>query len=163
MGECLCKRFICLKNLNEFFMYLFRLRKRGWGGGCTNACICEHIVSLSYRTDWWMFTKVGRDEVLMVPYKCCCFLARSIQGRIQGRAKIGHEGPLLQQTSSDLKATATNLMHSNDVEAFGMKCYYFLIPSRSPILHVFDVILPYFYAISIDFYAVKCLIYIYFV
>ena len=36
--------------------------------------------------------KLGRDEVLMVPYNCCCFLARSAQGRIQGGAKIGHGG-----------------------------------------------------------------------
>ena len=54
--------------------------------------VWEHIVSLSYRTARWMFTKVGKDEVLMVPHKCCCFSARSIQGRIQGRAKIGNGG-----------------------------------------------------------------------
>ena len=36
--------------------------------------------------------KLGRYEVLMVPYKCCCFSARSAQGRIQGGAKIGHPG-----------------------------------------------------------------------
>ena len=34
--------------------------------------------------------KPGMDEVLKVPYKCCCFSARSAQGRIQGGAKIGH-------------------------------------------------------------------------
>ena len=28
----------------------------------------------------------------MVPYKCCCFSARSAKGRIQGGAKIGHGG-----------------------------------------------------------------------
>ena len=61
----------------------------------------------------------------MVPYKCCCFSARSAQGRIQGRAKIGHGGPLLQETSSsDQKATATNRMDSNDLEACGKKCCY---------------------------------------
>ena len=36
--------------------------------------------------------KLGMDEVLKVPYKCCCFSARSVQGRIQGGAKIGHGG-----------------------------------------------------------------------
>ena len=36
--------------------------------------------------------KLGRDEVLMVPYKCCYFSARSAQGRIQGGAKKGHGG-----------------------------------------------------------------------
>ena len=67
--------------------------------------------------------KLGRDEVLMVPYKCCWFSARSPQGRIQGGAKIGHGGPLLQETSSsDRKATATTRMHSSDLEACVMKC-----------------------------------------
>ena len=35
----------------------------------------------------YIFTKLGRDEVLMVPYNCCCLLARSVQGRIQGGQK----------------------------------------------------------------------------
>ena len=48
--------------------------------------VWEHIVSLYYRTALWMFMKLGRDEVLMVPYKCYI----SVQGRIQGGAKIGH-------------------------------------------------------------------------
>ena len=70
--------------------------------------------------------KLGIDEVLMVPYKCCCFSARSPQGRIQGGAKIGHGGPLLQETSfSDWKATATNRMHSNDLEACGRSVVIF--------------------------------------
>ena len=42
--------------------------------------VWEHIVSLYYRTALWMFTKLGRDEVLMVPYKCCCFSAISSRG-----------------------------------------------------------------------------------
>ena len=47
--------------------------------------VWEYIVSLYYRTAEGMFTKLGRDEVLMVIYKyCCCFSARFIQGRIQG-------------------------------------------------------------------------------
>ena len=89
----------------------------------------EHIVSLSYKTNRWIFMKRGRNEVLMVPYKCCCFSARSIQGRVQDVAKIGHGGPLLQRTSSDRKATCTttNRMHSNDLEACGVKfCYFWL-------------------------------------
>ena len=54
--------------------------------------VWEHIVSLYYRTALCMFTKLGLDEVLMVPYRCCCFSAKSVQGRIQGGAKIGHRG-----------------------------------------------------------------------
>ena len=48
------------------------------------------------------------------------FSASSALGRIQGAAKIGHGGPLLQRmSSSDQKATATNPMHGNDLEACG--------------------------------------------
>ena len=91
----------------------------------------EHIVCLYYRTALWMFTKLGRNEVLMVPYKCCCFSDRSVQGRIQCGAKVGHGGPLLQETSSsDRKATATNRMDSNDLEACGKKCCYFWFHSE---------------------------------
>ena len=79
-------------------------------------------------------------------------------------------GPLLQRTSaSDWKASATNRMHSNDLEACGMLYCYFWFHSKVKFLtrfrHLFGliVILPYFNAISVDFYAVKCLIYIYFV
>ena len=132
--------------------------------------VLEHIVSLYYRTALWMFTKLGRHEMLMFPYNCCCFSARSPQGRIQGGAKRGQGGPLLQGTSaSDWKATATNRMHSNDLEACGMLYSYFWFHSNVKFLtrfrHLFGlvVILPYFNAISVDFYAIKCSIYIYFV
>ena len=91
--------------------------------------VWEHIVSLYYKTAKWMFTKLGRDdhEVLMVPYKYCCFSARSVQGRIQGGAKIGHRGSpffkklLLHDNHLQTgKVTATNRMHSNDLKACGM-------------------------------------------
>ena len=75
--------------------------------------------------------KLGMDEVLKVPYKCCCFSARSAQGRIQGGAKIGHGGPPLQRTSSsDRKATETNKMHSSDLKTCGKKCCYFWFHSE---------------------------------
>ena len=69
--------------------------------------------------------KVGKDEVLMVPYKCC-FSARSAKGG----TKIGHGGPFLQETSSDQEATTTNRMHSNDLETRGNKCCYFWFHSE---------------------------------
>ena len=68
------------------------LGEKGGGVALMHVYVWEHIVSLYYSTAWWMFTKLGRDEVLMVPYKCCCFSARSPQGQIQGGAKIGHTG-----------------------------------------------------------------------
>ena len=90
--------------------------------------VWEHIFDLFSRTAGWILMKLDRDEVLMVPYKCCCFSARSTKGRIQGGANIGHGGPLLQETSSsDRKATATNGMHSNDLESCGKKCLLFLV------------------------------------
>ena len=32
--------------------------------------VWEHIVSIYYETAQWMFTKLGMDEVLMVPRTC---------------------------------------------------------------------------------------------
>ena len=90
-----------------------------------------HIFNFFSRTAWWILMKLGRDEVLMVPYKCCCFSDRSTKRRIQGGAKIGQGGPLLQESSSsDGKATATNWMDSNDLEACGKKCCYFWFHSE---------------------------------
>ena len=64
------------------------------GGGCAlmHVYVWEYIVSLNYRTAWWMFTKLGRDEVLMVSNLCLGFSANSVQGWIQGGAKIGQWG-----------------------------------------------------------------------
>ena len=73
-----------------------------------------------------MFTKLGRDVVIIALHMHKDVSATSAHGRIQGEAKIGQGGPLLQKTSySDWKATATNRMHSNDLEACGMKCCCF--------------------------------------
>ena len=59
-------------------------------------------------------------------------------------------------------------MHSNDLEACGRSVITFGSIPKSNFWRVFDVfldlvILPYFNAISMDFYEVKCLINIYFV
>ena len=125
--------------------------------------VLEHIVSLSYRTDWWIFTKLGRDEVLMVPYKFCykfcCFSAMPTQGRIQGGAKIGHRGPLLQRTSSsDRKDAAINRMQSNDLETCGMKCCYIWFHSEVKFLTHFGRLfgLSHFALFKCNFYRFLC-------
>ena len=62
----------------------------------------------------------------MTPHICTDSWAKSAQGWIQGGAKIGPGGSPLQRTSfSDRKATATNRLHSSDLEAFGKKYCYF--------------------------------------
>ena len=66
--------------------------KKGGGGALMHVYVLEHIVSLCYRTTWWMFTKLGRDEVLMAPHLWLDFLANPAQGWIQGGAKIGTSG-----------------------------------------------------------------------
>ena len=70
------------------------------GDALRHVYVWEHIFDFFSRTAGWILMILGRDEVLMVPYKCYCFSARSAQGRIQGGANIGHGGPLLQETSS---------------------------------------------------------------
>ena len=47
------------------FLYIY-LGEKG-GGALMHVYAMEHIVSLYYSTAWWMFMKLGRDEVLMVP------------------------------------------------------------------------------------------------
>ena len=66
-----------IKDLNALrilmiFLCIY-LGEKGVGVALMHVYVWEHIVSLYYRTSKWMFTKLSRDEVLMVPYKCCCF------------------------------------------------------------------------------------------
>ena len=106
--------------------YLFIEVKKGGGGALVHVYVLEHIVSLNYRIAWWIFTKLGRDKIFMTPHICIDSWAKSAQGWIQGGAKKGPGGSLLQRTSSsDRKATATYWMHSSDLEAFGKKYCYF--------------------------------------
>ena len=65
--------------------------------------VWEHIVSLYYRTALSMFTKLGRDEVLMVPYKVLLFFGQICPGadpvRGQSRSRgIPFFNELLVQT-----------------------------------------------------------------
>ena len=62
-----------------------------------------------------MFTKLGRDEVLMARHMNEDVLAISTQRRIQGE----------KTSSSDRKVTVKNRIHSNDLEACVMKCCCF--------------------------------------
>ena len=54
------------------------------GGALMHVYVLEHIISLSYRTTGWMFTKLDRDEVLIITHLFIGFWANSTQGRIQG-------------------------------------------------------------------------------
>ena len=114
--------------------------------------------------------KLGMDEVLKIPYKCCCFSARSIQGRIQGGAKIGHGGvpffkKLLLQTGRLQQQTKYIAMIYKHVG--GSVVIFGSIPKSNfwRVFGVFSDLVKFalFNAISKDLYAVKCLIYIYFV
>ena len=69
----------------KFFMFIFRWRK---GGGE----LLMHVYSLSYRTDWWMLSKLVRDEVIKALHMGLGFSARSAQRWIQGGTKIGQRG-----------------------------------------------------------------------
>ena len=77
------------------------------------------------------------------------------------RGKIGHGGPLLQETnSSDRMATLTNQIDSNDLESCGKKCCYFWFHSEVKFLTRFSrffyfVSFAYFNAICIDFLCSK--------
>ena len=52
--------------MNFLCIYLGEGRREGGGGGALmHVYEWEHKVSLYYRTASWMFTKLGRDEVLM--------------------------------------------------------------------------------------------------
>ena len=78
--------------LINIFSLIYLGEGREGGVALMHVYVWEHIVSLYYRTVWWMFTKLDRDEVLMVLHLCLGFTAKSAQGWIQGGAKIGQWG-----------------------------------------------------------------------
>ena len=154
------------------------MKEGGWG--FTNACICMGTHSLSYRTDWWILTKLGRNEVIMALHMRLGFLARSAQRWIQGGTKIGQWGvPSLEDfffrsecNSNKPNASSYPELKFPNCLLFGLisemlqSCFlitYLLINltlNRSLVLIVLR------WAISAPWgscYAVKCLIYIYFV
>ena len=73
-------------------MHLFRWKKQGGGGPLMHVYVWDH--SLSYRTDWLMLTKYGRDEEIMALHMHLGFLARSAQKWNQSSTKIGQGGAL---------------------------------------------------------------------
>ena len=121
-----------------------------------------HIFDFSSESARWTFMKLCRDEVLMVPNKCCCFPRGGSKG---GGAKIGQGSPSSKNFFFRPEGYSDKPNAYQWSIACGMK-RYFLFHSELKFLTRFDVfldlvILPYFNSISIDFYAVKCLIYMY--
>ena len=49
-----------------------------------------YIFNFFSRNTWWILMKLGNDEVLMVPYKCCCISPRVAQEVDPGRENVGH-------------------------------------------------------------------------
>ena len=77
-----------------------------------------------------MFTKLGRDEVHMARHMHKDVLAIFAQGADPGQGKIGHGsgwgvGGGGGGFPSSKNSTATNQIHSNDLEACVMKCCCF--------------------------------------
>ena len=52
----------------------------------------DFFFSLSFRTTWWMFTKLDRDEVLIITHLFIGFSANSTQGRIQFAKNMSMRG-----------------------------------------------------------------------
>ena len=69
------------------FLWIYLGERGGGGVALMHVYVWEHIASLYYRTALWMFTKLGRDEVLMARHMHKDVLAISAQGRIQGEDK----------------------------------------------------------------------------
>ena len=73
-----------------------------------------------------MFTKLGRDEVLMALHMHKDVLAIFAQGADPGRGKIGHwEGSPSSKNFFRPEGYSNKRIHSNDLEACVMKCCCF--------------------------------------
>ena len=121
-----------------------------WRLGCINTCVCIgahffHIFGFFSRTTWCILMKLGRDEVLMVPYKCCCFSAKSGQRWIQGGAKIGHIG---SHSSKNIFRPEGYSNKPNSLQwsrSMWEEVLLILVPLRS---QIFDAILTFFRTLS---------------
>ena len=80
---------------------------------------------MDFDETWYGWSTQGPLQVLL-------FFGQIRPGADPGRGKNrSRGGPLLQETSSsDRKATATNQMHSSDLETCGKKCCYFWFHSE---------------------------------
>ena len=135
------------------------MNKGGGGVALMHVFVLEHIGSLSYRTAWWIFTKLDRDEVLMTPHLCLGFSANSSQGG----AKIGQWRFLSQKDFFfRCEGYSKNPNTRQWSKSIWKKRCYFWFKSEVNFLSVLDVfldfklvILVYFNAFSIDLYAVS--------
>ena len=118
----------------------------------------EHIFSLFSRTAWWILMKLGRYEVLMVPHKCCCFLARSAKGRIQGGAKVGRGGyPALRNFFFRPDGHSNKPNRQKWPEGMLEEVLLFWFHPKSNFWGIFDVFLDsHFGMFSCNFYGILC-------
>ena len=103
------------------FLFIHLGEKRG-GGALVYVYVLSALTIESL--DGYLPNSVGIKNS-WPPHICIDFWAKSAKGRIQGRAIIRQwgafsKGLLLQSW----KATAINRMYSNDLKAFGKKCWY---------------------------------------
>ena len=97
-----------------------RRRRRPSGVNFSHFRLLLQNCLMDFDETWYAWSTHGPLQVLL-------FFGQISPGADPGRGKNrSRGGPLLQETSSsEQKATATNRMHSNDLEACGKKCCYF--------------------------------------
>ena len=75
--------------------------------------------------------KLGRDEVIMVDYKFCCFSAISTQGQLQGGAKIGHGLPFFNELFFRPEGYSNKPNAKQGLRSMWDEVLLFLVPFRS--------------------------------
>ena len=82
-------------------IYLFIYLGEKKGGALVYVYVLEHMVSLNYRIVWWLFTKLGRDKVLMTPAHFYWLMGQINPPRVDpGQGHNSSTRGLLQRTSS---------------------------------------------------------------